>query len=76
MDVLWEILVFVGHAIEQVLIYVETHHWIFGFLAAAYIFTFTTEAFTRASTLSRSGSTKFASGSRSNIEGRNIDRLE
>jgi hypothetical protein len=38
MDVLWEVLVFVGHAIEQALVYVETHHWIFGFLAAAYIF--------------------------------------
>jgi hypothetical protein len=38
MDVLWEIAVSVGHAIEQVLIYVETHHWIFGFLAGGYIF--------------------------------------
>jgi hypothetical protein len=38
MDVLWDIVVSVGHAIEQVLIYVETHHWIFGFLAAGYIF--------------------------------------
>src|ERR1700716_1190550 len=26
MDVLWDIVVFVGHAIEQVFIYVETHH--------------------------------------------------
>jgi hypothetical protein len=38
MDVLWDIVVSVGHAIELVLIYVETHHWIFGFLAAGYIF--------------------------------------
>jgi hypothetical protein len=29
---------FIGHAIEQVLIYVESHHWIFGFLAVGYIF--------------------------------------
>lgn len=38
MDVLWDIVVFVGHAIELVLVYVETHHWIFGFLAVGYIF--------------------------------------
>jgi hypothetical protein len=38
MDALWDIVVSVGHAIEQVLIYVETHHWIFGFLAGGYIF--------------------------------------
>jgi hypothetical protein len=38
MDVLLAIVVSVGHAIEQVLVYVETHHWIFGFLAAGYIF--------------------------------------
>src|SRR4030088_1252817 len=38
MDVLWDIVVAVGHAIEQVLLYVETHHWIFGFLAGGYIF--------------------------------------
>jgi hypothetical protein len=38
MDVLLAIVVSVGHAIEQVLIYVESHHWIFGFLAAGYIF--------------------------------------
>jgi hypothetical protein len=38
MDVLLAIVVFVGHAIEQVLVYVESHHWIFGFLAAGYIF--------------------------------------
>jgi hypothetical protein len=38
MDVVWDILVFTGHAIEAVLAYVETHHWIFGFLVAGYIF--------------------------------------
>jgi hypothetical protein len=38
MDVLWEIVVTVGHVIEQVLVYVETHHWIFGFLVVGYIF--------------------------------------
>jgi len=38
MDVLWEIAVTVGHTIEQVLAYVETHHWIFGFLVVGYIF--------------------------------------
>jgi len=38
MDVLWEIVVTVGHTIEQVLAYVKTHHWIFGFLVVGYIF--------------------------------------
>ena len=38
MDVLWDIVVLAGHGIEQVLVYVETHHWIFGFLSAGYIF--------------------------------------
>ena len=38
MYVLWEIVVSVGRAIEQVLVYVESHHWIFGFLAVGYIF--------------------------------------
>src|ERR1019366_3779430 len=38
MDVLWGIVAAVGHAIEQVLFYVETHHWIFGFFAGGYIF--------------------------------------
>jgi hypothetical protein len=38
MDVLWEIIVFIGHAIERVLGYVEHHHWIFGALAVGYIF--------------------------------------
>jgi hypothetical protein len=38
MDLLWDSVVAVGHGIEQVFIYVETHHWIFGFLAGGYIF--------------------------------------
>jgi hypothetical protein len=37
-NVVWDIVVSIGHAIEQILIYVETHHWIFGFLAGGYIF--------------------------------------
>jgi hypothetical protein len=38
MDAVLAIVGSVGHAIEQVLVYVETHHWIFGFLAAGYVF--------------------------------------
>jgi len=38
MDVLLGAVAAVGHAIEQVLIYVETHHWIFAFLAGGYVF--------------------------------------
>ena len=38
MDGLWGIVAALGHAIEQVLVYVESHHWIFGFLAVGYIF--------------------------------------
>jgi hypothetical protein len=38
MDVLLSIVATVAHAIEQVLTYVETHHWIFAFLAGGYIF--------------------------------------
>ena len=38
MDVLLAIVVSVGHAIEQVLVYVESHHWIFGLLAIGYVF--------------------------------------
>jgi hypothetical protein len=38
MDVLWSIVVSISHAIEQVFVYVESHHWIFGFLAVGYIF--------------------------------------
>jgi hypothetical protein len=38
MDVLWDIIVSVGHAIAVVIDYVEGHHWIFGLLALGYIF--------------------------------------
>jgi len=38
MDVLWGIVAAIGHAIEQVFAYLESHHWIFGFLALGYIF--------------------------------------
>jgi hypothetical protein len=38
MDVLLGIVAFIGHAIEAVLIYIESHHWIFGLLALGYIF--------------------------------------
>ena len=38
MDVLLGAVAAVGHAIEQVLIYVETRHWIFAFLAGGYVF--------------------------------------
>ncbi|SHG20293.1 hypothetical protein [Bradyrhizobium erythrophlei] len=38
MDVAWSIVVVVGHAIEAVFAYLESHHWIFGFLALGYIF--------------------------------------
>jgi hypothetical protein len=38
MDVLLNAFAFVGHAIEAVLHYVETHHWIFGLIALGYIF--------------------------------------
>jgi hypothetical protein len=38
MDALWNVIVAVGQAIEAVLIYVETHHWIFAFLGGGYIF--------------------------------------
>jgi len=38
MDIVWAILGFVGHAIESVLAYVESQHWIFGFLVAGYLF--------------------------------------
>ena len=37
MDVLLGILGFISSGIEQILRYVETHHWVFGFLAAGYI---------------------------------------
>ena len=38
MDALLGIIAAVGHAIEAVLGYVETHHWIFGIAALGYIF--------------------------------------
>jgi hypothetical protein len=38
MDTVASILFAMGHAIEAALAYVDTHHWIFGFLALAYIF--------------------------------------
>lgn len=38
MDVVWSIVAFMGHAVETVLGYVETHHWIFGFFVAGYLF--------------------------------------
>jgi hypothetical protein len=38
MDVALGILSFIGHAIEVVLNYVETHHWIFGLAGLGYIF--------------------------------------
>jgi hypothetical protein len=37
-DILASVVAFAGHAIELVVGYVETHHWIFGFLAGGYIF--------------------------------------
>ncbi len=38
MDALWEIVASFAHAIEQLLAYLERHHWVFGFLALGYIF--------------------------------------
>jgi hypothetical protein len=38
MDVVFAVFAFIGHAIEAVLSYIETHHWIFGFLVAGYLF--------------------------------------
>jgi hypothetical protein len=38
MDALLGIVTFIGHAIEAVLTYVESHHWIFGLLALGYVF--------------------------------------
>jgi hypothetical protein len=38
MDLLWNIVVAIGHAIEHVIGYVESHHWIFGFVVIGYIF--------------------------------------
>ena len=38
MDVLLSAIAAVGHAIEQMLVYVESHHWIFAALGGGYIF--------------------------------------
>jgi hypothetical protein len=38
MDVVLGLFSVIGHSIEAVLGYVETHHWIFGFAALGYIF--------------------------------------
>jgi hypothetical protein len=38
MDALLGTLTFIGHAIEAVLAYFESHHWIFGLVALGYIF--------------------------------------
>ena len=38
MDAVLGVFSSVGHAIETVLDYVESHHWIFGLLALGYIF--------------------------------------
>ena len=38
MDALLGAITFVGHAIEAALVYIESHHWIFGLAALGYIF--------------------------------------
>jgi len=38
MDVVLGLFGDIGHVIETVLLYVESHHWIFGLLALGYIF--------------------------------------
>ena len=38
MDVVLDAIAFVGRAIEASLVYVESHHWIFGLLALGYFF--------------------------------------
>jgi len=38
MDVALGVIAFIGHAIETVLVYIESHHWIFGLAALGYIF--------------------------------------
>jgi hypothetical protein len=38
MDVVWSFFASIPHAIEAVLVYVETHHWIFGLATLGYIF--------------------------------------
>ncbi len=38
MDSLWDIITAVGHAADQILIYMEAHHWFFGFFIIGYLF--------------------------------------
>jgi hypothetical protein len=38
MSSLWEFAVFAGSATEQVLGYLERHHWFFGFIVVGYLF--------------------------------------
>jgi hypothetical protein len=38
MELLSGIFVWIGHAIEVVLTYVETHHWLFGLAVIGYMF--------------------------------------
>jgi hypothetical protein len=38
MDSLLGAMAAAGHAADQILIYVETHHWIFGFFVIGYLF--------------------------------------
>jgi hypothetical protein len=38
MDALLGVVTLIGHAVEAVLTYIESHHWIFGLLALGYIF--------------------------------------
>ena len=38
MDAVLGIVAAIGHAIDQVLLYIENHHWIFGLLAVGYFF--------------------------------------
>ena len=38
MEILLDVIAFIGHAIEAIVAYVEHHHWVFGFLAGGYVF--------------------------------------
>ena len=38
MDAVLSTVAAIGHAIDQVLLYIESHHWIFGLLAVGYFF--------------------------------------
>jgi len=68
MSVLWDIVAAVGHAIEQVILYVETHPGFSDFWRPDIYFTCMTKAFTPASMLSTDGSMKSGSVSPSNID--------